>query len=185
MRRTYSCGTTSVFGDGLPYCSVIPAANKLNKPIRFAFLACCALALAMLAGCSGVAVTANSAGTTGTVSGATPPPPVVNGMPATSAQVGVLYDYTPDISDALGHTLTFQIANMPAWATFSTTSGELKGTPAADDVGTTAEIEIGVSDGAGQATIGPFRITITAAQSTPPPAQAPPIISGTPPQAPP
>jgi hypothetical protein len=181
MRRTYSCGITSVFGDGLRYCTVTPAANKLNKSIRFAFLACFALVLATLAGCSGVAVTANSAGTTGTVSGATPPPPVVNGAPATSAEVGVLYDYIPDVSDALGHALTFQITNMPAWATFSTTSGELKGTPAAADVGTTAEIEIGVSDGAGQATIGPFRITITAAQSTPPPTQAPPIISGTPP----
>jgi hypothetical protein len=180
VRSTYSYGIASVFGGNPPYGTVTPAANKLKKTTRFSFLACCALALVTLTGCSGVAVTSNSAGTTGTVSAANPPPPVVNGAPTTSAQVGVLYDYTPDIFDALGHALTFHITNLPAWATFSTTSGELKGTPATDDVGTTADIEIGVSDGAGQATIGPFRITITAAQSTPPPAQAPPIISGTP-----
>jgi hypothetical protein len=67
---------------------------------------------------------------------------------------------------------------MPGWATFNTVTGELKGTPGADDVGTTSEIEISVSDGVGVATIGPFRITVTSAQSTTS-TTAPPTIMGT------
>jgi hypothetical protein len=120
------------------------------------------------------------AGTSGGVSGTNAQPPVVNAAPATSAQVGVLYDYTPNVSDALGRALSFNITNMPAWASFNTATGELTGTPAADDIGRTAEIEIVVSDGAALATIGPFRITITAAQSSPPLTEAPPAISGAP-----
>jgi hypothetical protein len=180
MRGTYSFGIASVFGDSPPYGAVTSASNELKRSGWPSCLACCALVLIALTGCSGVAVTANPGGTSGIESAANPPPPVVNGAPVTSAQVGVLYDYTPDVADALGHALTFDITNMPAWATFNAATGELKGIPAADDVGTTADIEIGVSDGAGQATIGPFRITITAAQSSPPAAQAPPVISGNP-----
>jgi len=141
---------------------------------------CGALLLVALSGCGSVQTTAQGGASSTTEAVADPPPPVVTGIPPTSAQVGVPYDYTPAVSDPLSTALTFDITNMPAWATFNTTTGELKGTPNADDVGTTNEIEIGVSDGVGRATVGPFRITVTAAQSTNPPT-APPTISGTPP----
>jgi hypothetical protein len=184
MRSTCSFGIARLSGRRAPRCFADRATNEFKRLSWLPAVACCALALVALAGCGSVQVTSASgsapAGTSGGVSGANAQPPVVNGAPATSAQVGVLYDYTPNVSDALGRALSFNITNMPAWASFNTATGELTGTPAADDVGRTAEIQIVVSDGAGLATIGPFRITITAAQSSPPPAEAPPAISGAP-----
>jgi hypothetical protein len=113
-------------------------------------------------------------------SAADPEAPIITGVPPTSAQVGIAYSYTPAVSDALSTALTFSITNMPGWATFNTATGELQGTPNADDVGATKEIEIGVSDGVGIATVGPFRITVNTVPAATPPA-APPTISGTPP----
>jgi hypothetical protein len=140
---------------------------------------CFALILAALSGCGSVQTTTSTAPSSIPESVTNPQPPVVSGFPPTSALVGVPYDYTPAVSDTLSTALTFDITNMPSWATFNTATGELKGTPGTDDVGRTNDIEIGVSDGTSRATIGPFRITIAAAQSTTPPAA--PTISGTPP----
>jgi Putative Ig domain len=140
---------------------------------------CCTLLLLALSGCGSVQTTA-SRGTSSTPDAITDPPPVISGFPPTSAQVGVQYDYAPAVSDGLSTALTFDITNMPGWATFNTATGELKGSPGADDIGITNEIEIGVSDGVGRTTVGPFRITIAAAPPTTPP-DAPPTISGTPP----
>jgi hypothetical protein len=108
-----------------------------------------------------------------------PRPLVITGVPATVAQVGVPYDYLPVVSDAPSAALTFSITNKPAWTTFNTATGELQGTPSASDVGVTNDIEISVADGVGSATVGPFSITVAAAQSTTPPSE-PPTISGTP-----
>jgi len=69
--------------------------------------------------------------------------------------------------------LTFSIANKPTWATFSTTTGRLSGTPASTDVGTTSNIVIAVSDGTATASLATFLIAVQAANS-------PPVISGTP-----
>jgi hypothetical protein len=157
------------------------AGTQFERLALLVAAACCAL---VLAGCGSVQVSSAPgsapAGTSGGVSVANAQPPVINGAPTTSAEAGVQYDYTPNVSDPLGNALSYDITNMPAWASFNSATGELKGTPAADDVGSTAEIEIVVSDGAAFTTIGPFRITITAAQSSPPPVQAPPVISGVP-----
>jgi hypothetical protein len=141
---------------------------------------CCALLVVALSGCGSVQTTASGSPSSSLDAVADPQPPVISGFPPTSAQVGVQYDYAPVVSDGLSTALTFDITNMPAWATFNTATGDLKGTPGADDVGMTSEIEIGVSDGVERATVGPFRITIAAAPPTVPPL-APPTISGTPP----
>lgn len=139
----------------------------------------CVLVLVALSACGSVQTT-TSGGLSSTVQSVTDPqPPIISGVPPTSAQVGTTYSYTPVVSDGLSTALTFSITNMPAWATFNTATGQLQGTPTADDVGATNEIEISVSDGVGIATVGPFRITVTAAPATTPPA-APPTISGTP-----
>jgi hypothetical protein len=63
---------------------------------------------------------------------------------------------------------------MPAWATFTTTTGRLRGTPAATDVGSFAGIVISVSDGQTSAALPAFAITVSDA-----PNRAP-TISGTP-----
>ena len=146
MRSTCSFGIARLSGRRAPRCFADRATNEFKRLSWLPAVACCALALVALAGCGSVQVTSASgsapAGTSGGVSGANAQPPVVNGAPATSAQVGVLYDYTPNVSDALGRALSFNLTNMPAWASFNTATGELTGTPAADDVGRTAEIEI-------------------------------------------
>jgi hypothetical protein len=51
---------------------------------------------------------------------------------------------------------------MPAWATFSESTGTLSGTPAQSHVGTHANIVITVSDGSATASLPAFSITVTA-----------------------
>jgi hypothetical protein len=155
--------------------------NKFSIAVfRIPHLLLCALVAVTLAACGGGSTTADTATqSTALTSAATPAPPVVSGTPPTSVVAGAKYDYLPSASDADGQPLTFDITNQPDWATFSTTTGELSGTPDSSNVGMTGEIEIGVSDGTSRATVGPFRIRILPG-STPPPAGSPPTISGTP-----
>lgn len=98
----------------------------------------------------------------------TPPPPApqnnaptISGTPPTSWNVGSEYSFQPTASDADGDALTFAIQNKPAWATFSSTSGRLSGTPAAADVSTFANIVISVSDGVASATLPAFSIAVS------------------------
>jgi hypothetical protein len=87
-------------------------------------------------------------------------PPTISGTPATSVKAGTAYSFTPTASSPRGGTLTFSITNKPAWATFSTTTGQLSGTPATTDIGTFANITITVSDGTASAALAPFTITV-------------------------
>jgi hypothetical protein len=108
----------------------------------------------------------------------TPPtntPPKITGTPATTVQAGSSYSFQPAASDADGNALTFAIANKPSWANFSTTTGQLSGTPATANVGTYANITISVSDGTTSASLPAFSVQVTA------PPDIPPTISGTPP----
>jgi len=162
--------------------AIVPAADLPCCATACALRAwlCGVLVLVALSACGSVQTTTSGDPSSSLPQSVSDPQrPVITGNPPTSAQVGVPYDYTPTVSDTLSTALTFSITNMPGWATFNTATGELKGTPGADDVGTTNEIEISVSDSVGVATVGPFRITVTAAQSTPP-STTPPTITGTP-----
>jgi hypothetical protein len=94
-------------------------------------------------------------------------PPLISGTPPTTATVGTLYSFTPTATDAQGTTLTFSIANKPSWASFSTSTGRLEGTPAAANVGTFASITITVSDGQDTANLAPFAIAVKAANRAP------------------
>ena len=130
------------------------------------------LRIGQLAWCTVIAVTLAACGGSDTAA------LVVNGTPPTSVQAGAKYQYIPLVSNPAGRPLTYDITSKPGWATFVPSSGELFGTPGNSDVGTSAEIEIGVSDGTTRAIIGPFRITVNP-PATPPPV-APPTIAGTP-----
>ena len=99
--------------------------------------------------------------------------PTISGSPATGVVSGQAYAFAPTASDPDGQTLAFGIANKPSWATFSTTTGALTGTPSAANAGTYANIVISVSDGSLSATLPAFSITVTAANRAP-------TISGTP-----
>jgi len=93
-------------------------------------------------------------------------PPTISGAPSTQVTVGQAYEFTPQASDPEGATLTFSISNKPAWATFSSSTGRLSGTPSA--AGVTQGVRISVTDGANSASLAAFNLTVNAG-TTPPP----------------
>ncbi len=76
-------------------------------------------------------------------------PPVISGSPLTTVNINQAYSFTPTASDPDNDPLTFTIENKPQWASFSSSTGALTGTPSDSDVGTYANITITVSDGRG------------------------------------
>jgi Putative Ig domain len=98
-------------------------------------------------------------------------PPTISGTPGTQVNAGQAYSFTPTASGPSGSTLSFSVANLPPWASFSTTTGTLSGKPAGANVGTFSNIVISVSDGQLSASLAPFSIQVKA---------VPPTISGSP-----
>jgi hypothetical protein len=91
--------------------------------------------------------------------------PTISGSPATSIAVNGAYSFRPTASDADGDALTFTISNKPAWASFSTTTGQLSGTPSSANVGTYSNITIGVSDGRTSVSLPAFAIAVNSVSS--------------------
>ena len=60
----------------------------------------------------------------------------ISGNPPTQAVAGKAYAFEPTTNAPSGTALTFSIENKPKWATFSTASGLLSGTPTSDETGT-------------------------------------------------
>ena len=56
-------------------------------------------------------------------------PPTISGTPASWVYVGSQYYFRAQGYDREGATLRYSIQNRPSWATFSTSTGELSGTP--------------------------------------------------------
>src|SRR5499427_6117819 len=79
--------------------------------------------------------------------------PLISGSPGPNATVGTGYSFTPTASDPAGNGLTFSITNRPSWANFNIATGQLSGTPAAADVGTSQGIVISVTDGVASASL--------------------------------
>jgi hypothetical protein len=100
---------------------------------------------------------------TSTVAAAPNAAPTISGTPATSVNAGSAYSFRPSAADANGDTLTFLIANAPAWATFNVATGQLSGTPTSTHVGTYSNVIISVSDGKASAALAPFAITVVSA----------------------
>jgi hypothetical protein len=98
--------------------------------------------------------------------GTTNKPPTISGTPPTSVKTGVAYAFTPTASDPEGKTLAFSITNKPAWATFSTTTGKLSGTPSSAQTGTYSNIVIKVSDGSLTASLPAFAIVVSSTTTT-------------------
>jgi hypothetical protein len=107
----------------------------------------------------------------------------ISGTPPSGVLTGQSYSFTPTAYDSRTRTLVFAISNRPSWATFSSSSGQLSGTPTTANVGTYSNIVIAVSDGSRTATLPAFSVQVGAAAATAPaPAPVlPPVISGTPP----
>jgi len=107
-----------------------------------------------------------------TVTAKTNTAPTISGTPTTTVAAGQAYSFKPTAKDADGDALGFSIANKPSWASFSTSTGALTGTPSA--AGTFASVTISVSDGKTSKSLSPFTITVQAGNRAP-------TISGTPP----
>ena len=92
--------------------------------------------------------------------------PSISGTPATTAYVGKAYSFQPTASDPDGNKLTFKIAMKPAWATFSSATGSLTGTPSSSQTGTYSNIVISVTDGRVTKSLPAFSIKVVQATST-------------------
>lgn len=128
-----------------------------------------AMTTVITAGCGGgggggSASAADNSGSSGSGSSASGnSAPTITGAPSTQASVGSAYTLAPQANDADGDTLAFSIQNKPTWAQFNTATGQLTGTPAAQDA--TADIVITVSDGKATASLPAFSITVGTASS--------------------
>lgn len=113
--------------------------------------------LTLLAACGG--------GGGGGSSGPDGPPanraPTISAPADSSVLVGRELVISPTASDPDGQALSFSVANRPAWLSFNASTGELRGTPQAADVGTYSGIQVTVSDGQAQAS-ATLRITVAA-----------------------
>ena len=130
-----------------------------------------ALAMAVaLGGCGGgssagtPAASAASAAGAGAGAGAAAPIPAADlaltGTPAPTVTVGSVYHFQPALTPATGATVGYSVQNLPAWASFSTASGQLQGTPTAADVGVYPNIVISASTGSASAALQAFAVTV-------------------------
>lgn len=92
--------------------------------------------------------------------------PTISGTAPTTITANTAYNFRPTAADADGDSLTFSIANKPTWAAFSTTTGQLSGTPTSSNVGTYSNVTISVSDGRTSTSLPAFAIAVNAAAST-------------------
>jgi hypothetical protein len=148
---------------------------EFGKWLRRGGLAAVAMATVVAAGCGGgggggSSSAANSSGSSGgSANGNTAP--TITGSPATQASVGSAYTLAPQATDADGDTLAFSIENKPTWAQFNTATGQLTGTPGAQE--STSNIVITVSDGKAAASLPAFSITVGTSSGSSPGSSAP------------
>ena len=122
------------------------------------------ITLLALSGCGGTGDTLPMAPPTGG-SGGPNAAPTISGSPALAVVPGQAYSFTPQASDPNGDPLTFQIENLPGWATFNAQTGRLSGTPTAANVGSYANVVISVSDGTVRSSLPSFAINVNVVAS--------------------
>ncbi|MGA1933238.1 putative Ig domain-containing protein [Arcobacter sp. YIC-464] len=94
-------------------------------------------------------------------------PPTISGTPNTTVNEDSSYSFIPTAKDNNSNNLTFAIVNKPTWATFNETTGELSGTPTNDNVGTTSDIVISVTEGNDTVSLDAFNIEVVNTNDTP------------------
>jgi hypothetical protein len=87
--------------------------------------------------------------------------PTISGTPTTADMAGQAYSFVPTTTNPGGGTLAFSIASLPAWASFSTITGQLTGTPTSAEVGVYPNILISVTNGTASASLAAFSISVT------------------------
>lgn len=88
--------------------------------------------------------------------------PAISGTPVTLTWEGQNYVFSPRATDADGDSLSFEVINLPSWATLDAATGRLSGTPSPVDVGVYRSIRIGVSDGMHEVWLPGFEIRVDA-----------------------
>ena len=88
--------------------------------------------------------------------------PTISGSPSTSISENASYTFTPTANDIDGDNLTFSIVNKPNWASFSTSTGRLSGTPGTNSADAYNNIVISVSDRSLSADLSSFNISVSA-----------------------
>ena len=119
--------------------------------------------LAFLSGCLGSEDSAQRAPAAGGGNGAANAAPVISGNPRNAVRIGDSYRFIPVASDADGDRLSFSVNNLPRWALFDPTTGEVFGQPLLGDVAGYAGISIRVSDGIDSSALAPFSIDVVQA----------------------
>ncbi|HEY0339318.1 MAG TPA: putative Ig domain-containing protein [Steroidobacteraceae bacterium] len=95
--------------------------------------------------------------------------PSISGTPPATVVAAHYFAFQPQLGNPGGKAVHFSIVNKPAWAQFDTTTGRLAGTPLPQaNVGTFANILVGVSDGGPFAILPPFSITVLPLPNIPP-----------------
>jgi putative Ig domain-containing protein len=91
----------------------------------------------------------------------------ITGIPTTTAVVGQPYSFQPLVTTTASAAAapTFNIAHLPAWAKFSTQTGQISGTPAASQIGQYPGIVITAIAGKSSVALPAFTITVAAAGS--------------------
>jgi hypothetical protein len=122
-------------------------------------------ATCLLTGCGGddseeSAVASLTPPSSGSPTGASNRAPTISGSPPLSVVQGAAYSFAPAAVDPDGNALSFAVSNKPSWATFSTSTGQLSGTPSASQVGTYPNVVISVSDGSATASLTSFSIQV-------------------------
>lgn len=131
---------------------------------------------ALLSGCGGMGDNNSPTGVTSVTGSAAPgassqaaalPSIKLSGTPPASVVAGNAYVFQPTVVTT-GGTAIFSATGLPRWAALNSSTGQISGTPASSDVGTTSNIALSAAAGSATASLAPFRIDVTA-----PPAPSP------------
>lgn len=86
--------------------------------------------------------------------------PDITGTPVEFSYADSTFSFTPTASDIDLDPITFSVTNLPSWASFDESTGEINGTPASTDIADYPDVTIEVSDGTLSSTLPPFTISI-------------------------
>jgi hypothetical protein len=89
----------------------------------------------------------------------------ISGDPPAAVEAGSAYAFQPTVRHRGDEVISFSVRQKPDWATFSTATGRLSGTPSSAEVGNYSGIVISASDGSSSASLPAFSITVDEPQA--------------------
>lgn len=92
-------------------------------------------------------------------------PPTISGRAPSAVRYGNRYQFTPNASDPDGDPLTFDVRNLPVWATFDKSTGKISGQPTMADLGVYSDILVSVSDGVASTSLPKFSVAVNQSSS--------------------